>query len=66
MAERTRDRTLIQQDRTWSASVQTLTQTETQDMSAGIRTLCSNTKQGTQKRERTARAHSKLQAKIKT
>ncbi len=33
-------------------------ETETQDMSAGIRTPRSNTKQGTQTRERTARAHS--------
>ncbi len=38
---------------------------ETQDMSARIRTPRSNTKQGTQTRERTARAHSKLRAHMK-
>ncbi len=37
-------------------------ETETQDMSAGIRTPRSNTKQGTQTREHTARAHSKPRA----
>ncbi len=42
------------------------TRTKTQDMSAGIRTPCSNTKQGTQMRERTARAHSKPRTHIKT
>ncbi len=41
-------------------------ETETQDMSAGIRTLHSNMKQGTQTRERTARAHSKPHAHTKT
>ncbi len=35
-------------------------------MSAGIRTPCSNTKQGTQTRERTARAHSQPHAHMKT
>ncbi len=40
--------------------------TETQDMSAGIRTPRSNMKQGTQTRERTARAHSKPRAHMKT
>ncbi len=34
-------------------------ETETQDMSAGIRTPRSNMRQGTQTRERTARADSK-------
>ncbi len=38
---------------------------ETQDMSAGIRTPRSNTKQDTQTRERTARAHSKPRAYMK-
>ncbi len=56
-AERTQDRTLTQQDRTWSTSVQTPTRTKSQDMSTGIQTPRSNTKQGTQTRERTARAH---------
>ncbi len=64
--ERTQDHTLTQQDRTWSASVQTPTRTETQDMSAGIRTPCSNTKQGTQTRERMARAHSQPHDHMKT
>ncbi len=41
-------------------------ETETQDMSAGIRTPRSNTKQGTQTRERTARAHSKPRTHMKT
>ncbi len=41
-------------------------ETETQDMSAGIRTPRSNTKQSTQTRERTARAHSKPCTHIKT
>ncbi len=41
-------------------------ETETQDMSAGIRTPCSNTKQSTQTRERTARAHSTPCTHIKT
>ncbi len=41
-------------------------ETETQDMSAGIRTPRSNTKQGTQTRERAARAHSKPHAHQKT
>ncbi len=41
-------------------------ETETQDMSAGIRTPRSNTKQGTQTRERAARAHSKPRAHQKT
>ncbi len=41
-------------------------ETETQDMSAGIRTPRSNTKQGMQTRERTARAHSKPHTHIKT
>ncbi len=41
-------------------------ETETQDMSAGIRTLHSNMKQGTQTRESTARAHSKPHAHTKT
>ncbi len=50
VAERTWDRTLTQRDRTWSASVQTPTWTETQDMSAGIRTPRYNTKQVTQTR----------------
>ncbi len=40
-------------------------ETETQDMSAGIRSPRSNTKQGTQTRERTARAHSKPHAHMK-
>ncbi len=48
-------------DRTWSASVQTPTWTETQDMSAGIRTPRYNTKQVTQTRE-----HSKPRTHIKT
>ncbi len=39
--------------------------TETQDMSAGIRTPCSNMKHGTQMRARTARAHSKPRANMK-
>ncbi len=64
-AEQTRDRTLTQRDRMWSASVQTPTRTETQDMSAGIRTPRSNTKQGTQTRERTTRAHSKPHVHMK-
>ncbi len=41
-------------------------ETETQDMSAGIRTARSNTKQGMQTREHTARAHSKPRANMKT
>ncbi len=40
-------------------------ETETQDMSAGIRTPRSNMKQGMQTRERTARAHSKPHAHMK-
>ncbi len=39
---------------------------ETQDMSARIRTQCSNMKQGTQTRERTTRAHLKPRAHMKT
>ncbi len=42
------------------------TRTETQDISAGIRTPCSNTKEGTQTRERTARAHSQPHDHMKT
>ncbi len=41
-------------------------ETETQDMSVGIQTSRSNTKQGMQTRERTARAHSKPRAHMKT
>ncbi len=41
-------------------------ESETQDMSAGIRTPRSNMKQGTQTRERTARAYSKPRAHMKT
>ncbi len=41
-------------------------ETETQDKSAGIRTPRSNTKQGTQTRERAARAHSKPRTHINT
>ncbi len=41
-------------------------ETETQDKSAGIQTPRSNTKQVTQTRERTARAHSKPHAHVKT
>ncbi len=40
-------------------------ETETQDMSAGIRTPRSNTKQGTETRERKARSHSKPRAHMK-
>ncbi len=40
--------------------------TETQDMSAGIRTPRSNMKQGMQTRERMARARSKPHAHLKT
>ncbi len=42
------------------------TKTETQDMSAGIWTPRSNTKQGTQTREHAAWAHSKPHAHVKT
>ncbi len=41
-------------------------ESETQDMSAGIRTPRSKMKQGTQTRERTAQAHSKQRAHMKT
>ncbi len=41
-------------------------ETKTQDKSAGIRTARSNTKQGMQKREHKARAHSKPRTHIKT
>ncbi len=41
-------------------------ETETQDMSAGIRTPCSNMKQGTQVRDCMARAHWNPHAHMKT
>ncbi len=41
-------------------------ETETQDMSTGIRTPRSNMKQGMQTREHKARAHSKPHAHMKT
>ncbi len=64
-AERTRDRTLTW-DRTHSQVSEPWHETKTQDMSAGIWTPCSNTKQGTQTRQSTPRARSKLHAHVKT
>ncbi len=66
MAKRTRDRTLTQQRQKMERESEPRHKTKTLDMSAGIQTPRSNTKQGTQTRENTAQAHSKPRAHMKT